>query len=252
MKRASEKRHWDRFWAASQRLEDVYGTDRRVVENLTKYVELEGLAVLEVGAGTGRDAEEIASLGACVVALDYSEESLRLMRAVVGGGVRIVCGEATRLPFGRENFDVVYHQGLLEHFRDPEGVLDENLRVLKKGGVLLVDVPQKYHYYTLLKHVAMAFGKWFAGWETEYSPRGLRRLVESRGARVLGIYGHSMSPPIWYRGIRRILLRSGVRLPMYPKGPRWLAGIQRFVRSMIPEGVRINTALVIGCVARKP
>jgi SAM-dependent methyltransferase len=252
MKRTSEKKHWDRFWAASARVDDVYGTDERIVENLSRYVNLDGLRVLEVGAGTGRDARAIAVLGGSVVALDYSEESLRLMHASVGQAVDIVCGDATRIPFAAETFDVVYHQGLLEHFRRPEEVLDENVRVLKRGGVLLVDVPQKYHYYTLLKHLLMAIGEWFAGWETEFTVRGLERLLESRGVRVLGVYGHNMSPPVWYRGLRRVLLGLRLRLPMYPRGPRWFAGAKRTLGSLVPEALRLNTALVIGCVTRKP
>jgi SAM-dependent methyltransferase len=252
MKRVSEKKHWDDFWAGSRNLDDVYGTDRRIVENLSRHVDVRTLRVLEVGAGTGRDAGEIASLGARVVALDYSEESLKLMGSAVGGRVSVVCGDATGLPFAPETFDVVYHQGLLEHFRNPADLLDENIRVLKRGGILLVDVPQRYHCYTVMKHTLMAFGKWFAGWETEFTVGGLKRLAESRGVRVLAVYGANMSPPVWYRGARKILLRTGVRLPMYPREPRWFSGVRRFARSVTPEWVRLNTSLVIGCVARKP
>ncbi len=252
MARVSERKHWDSFWAASRNVGDVYGIDRRIIDTLARHIGISGTSVLEVGAGTGRDAGAIASLGAKVVALDYSEESLRLMHSAVGSSIGIVCGDALKLPFMSESFGVVYHQGLLEHFRNPAEVLDENIRVLKHGGILLVDVPQKYHYYTILKHILMALGMWFAGWEMEFSAAGLKRLVESRGMRVVGIYGHTMSPPIWYRGLRRVVLKTGVKLPMYPRGPGWLAKIRGAIRTMMPESVRVNMALVIGCVAEKP
>jgi SAM-dependent methyltransferase len=252
MKRTSEKKHWDGFWAASRNLEDVYGTDRRIVENLLRHVDVRGMSILEVGAGTGRDAGELAALGARVAALDYSEESLSIMTAAVGDRVRVVCGDARCVPFAAETFDVVYHQGLLEHFRNPAEILDENIRVLKSGGLLLVDVPQRYHYYTLMKHALMAVGRWFAGWETEFTAGGLKRLAESRGVRVVALYGANLSPPVWYRGARKILLRAGVRLPMYPAGPGWLGGLRRVAASATPEWVRLHTALVVGCVARKP
>jgi ubiquinone/menaquinone biosynthesis C-methylase UbiE len=251
MKRASEKKHWDDFWAASSELDDVYGTDERIVRNLARYVDLRGRKVLEVGAGTGRDADVIASQAAIAYALDYSEQSLALMSKSVRHAVRIVCGDALRLPFRDETFDVVFHQGLLEHFRDPGEMLDENVRVLKKGGTLLVDVPQRYHYYTVLKHILIFLGKWFAGWETEFSAAELRRLVEARGMHVEGIYGHNPSPPIWYRGFRRVLLKLAIRLPMYPIRSRFFGRIQRFLRSLVPEKLHTNTAMVIGCVAKK-
>ncbi len=252
MARASDKKHWDSFWAASRNVEDVYGTDRRIVDTLARHVDLGREDVLEVGAGTGRDAAALAALGARVVALDYSEESLRLMHSTSSDTIGVVCGDALKLPFVSGTFGVVYHQGLLEHFRNPADVLDENVRVLKRGGIILVDVPQKYHYYTILKHVMMWLGVWFAGWETEFSAANLARLVESRGMRVVGMYGHNMSPPIWYRGMRRVVLKTGVKLPMYPKGPGWFSGIRGAVRGMTPDKFRVNTALVIGCVAEKP
>jgi ubiquinone/menaquinone biosynthesis C-methylase UbiE len=249
--RASEKKHWDNFWEACSELQDVYGTDDRIVENLTKYIDLAGRTVLEVGAGTGRDADKIASQDAITYALDYSEKSLTLMSESVRHDVRIVCGDAFNLPFLDESLDVVFHQGLLEHFRNPGDMIDEHVRVLKRGGALLVDVPQRYHYYTVLKHILILLGRWFAGWETEFSVAQLSRLVEKRGMRVVGVYGHNPSPPIWYRGARRILLKAGIRLPMYPVKPRGFERLHGAVRSMVPEKLRTNTAMVIGCIAIK-
>ena len=251
MKRASSKKHWDDFWGASSELDDVYGTDERIVENLSKHVDLKARMVLEVGAGTGRDTDKIASRDAIAYALDYSEESLSLMSRSVRHSVHIVCGDAFTLPFKNESFDVVYHQGLLEHFRNPGDMLDEHIRVLKTGGTLLVDVPQTYHYYTVLKHILIFFGKWFAGWETQFSVSELRRLIEARGLQILDVYGHNPSPPIWYRGLRQTLVKAGLTLPMYPTKARPLVAIQRFFRSHIPPTVYTNTAMVIGCVARK-
>lgn len=249
--RSSEKKHWDRFWAASRNLDDVYGTDDRILGQLERYCRLRGLTVLEVGAGTGRDAADVAGRGASMVALDYSEESLSLISGAVEGRVAIVCGDALRMPFADGRFDVVYHQGLLEHFREPGLLLDENVRVLKPGGLLLVDVPQRYHYYTFLKHILIAVGKWFAGWETEFSVRQLRRLIEERDLQVLGIYGHNMSPSIWYRGLRKLFLRTGVRLPMYPRPPRLIAGSWQLLKSCVPAALVLNTSMVIGVIARK-
>lgn len=252
MAQTSDKKHWDRFWSSSQERGEIYATDFRIVRNLKGRVDFERARVLEVGAGTGRDSAMIAEQGGAVCALDYSEEALKLLEQSSASGIAIVCGDAKALPFADETFDVVFHQGLLEHFRDPEVLLAENCRVLKRGGILLVDVPQRYHYYTVLKHIMMLFRIWFAGWETEFTVRGLRRIVEDAGLRVEHVYGENLSPPVWYRGLRKILLKFKIGLPMYPLQGRNAALARNGIRNAIPGKWRVNTAMVIGAIARKP
>jgi SAM-dependent methyltransferase len=252
MAQTSEKKHWDRFWARSQARGELYATDFRIVRNLEGLVEFDRVCVLEVGAGTGRDSDLMAERGGRVYALDYSEEALRLMQRSNAAGATIVCGDAKALPFPDESFDVVFHQGLLEHFRDPETLLAENARVLKRGGILLVDVPQRYHYYTVLKHIMMACRIWFAGWETEFTVGGLRRLVEESGLRVEDVYGENLSPPVWYRGLRKVLLKFKIGLPMYPLQGRRARAVRAGIKRAIPKRLYVNTAMVIGAIARKP
>ncbi len=238
MTQASEKRHWDAFWAHSRERGEVYSTDFRVARNLERHASFEGARVLEVGAGTGRDSARISGEGGNVCALDYSEEALKLMERTAGAGVMRICGDARTLPFSNETFDIVFHQGLLEHFREPSALLEEHVRVLKRGGVLLVDVPQRYHYYTVLKHGMMAFRIWFAGWETEFSAGELKRLVEDAGMEVMDVYGEHLSPPIWYRGLRKILLKFGIRMPMYPLQGRRARAVRESIKRACPRRAR--------------
>lgn len=253
MVQSSEKKHWDDFWASASDIQEVYANDDRIVENLETRLNFDGLRVLEVGAGTGRDSGAIAALGAEVWTLDYSEESLRLMKKNLAEAVNIVCGDALALPIAAGTLDVVFHQGLLEHFRnrDRDLLLKENHRVLKKDGYLLVDVPQRLHYYTFAKHVLMFFGKWFAGWETEFSPGELKRKMTDAGFDIVAVYGHNLYPPIWYRGIRKVLLKVGLRIPMYPLNLRVFEKMRRAFKAALPQSLLLNTSMVIGCVGRK-
>ncbi len=250
----SEKKHWDRFWTGAGEAEDVYSNEGRVAERLSRALPLEGKLVLEVGAGTGRDALDLARRGSRAVALDYSQASLRLIRSqlAAGAGASLVCGDAFALPFPDETFDVVFHQGLLEHFRNPDDLIAENARVLRRGGIMLVDVPQRYHYYTIVKHVLIAMNRWFAGWEREYSVGELERMLERHGFSVVESYGEWFDPPIWYRMLRRSLRPAGVSLPMYPRlfraMSRALAGPRRWLLERRPA---LYTTVIVGTVARK-
>lgn len=254
MTRSSEKRHWDEFWTAAGSAGEVYDNDGRIAAHLLQVADTRGMLVLEVGAGTGRDAAFLAGRGARVVALDFSRPALALMREALPDGVVVepVCADAFALPFRDATFDLVFHQGLLEHFRNPLEMLAEQRRVLRPGGHILVDVPQRWHYYTLIKHAAMAAGRWFAGWETEYSPRQLERLLERASLRVVATYGEWPSPPIWYRMLRRGLAPLGVRLPMRPRiftaFGRALGGVRERLLRLRPV---LYTTMVIGTIARK-
>jgi SAM-dependent methyltransferase len=214
---------------------------------------LQGQRLLEVGAGTGREGHELARRGALVCALDFSPEALRLSRQI-SGSVRLVRGDALATPFRDGSFDLVYHQGLLEHFRDPVRLLRENHRVVRRGGLVLVDVPQKYHIYTLVKQGLIAVNRWFAGWETQFSPREIRALVERVGFRCERVYGYGMHPGLLYRVAREAGKRVGVRLPLYPRFGlldgwyrRWHTLLRRLERSAVGPYL----TLTVGVVARR-
>lgn len=213
--------------------------------------------MLEVGAGSGRDTLGLVRAGATGFVLDYSPASLALVREQAqrqGLTVHVVQADALAMPFRDGAFDVVFHQGLLEHFRDPLPLLRENTRVTRQAGRVVVDVPQTVHPYTVMKNVLIALGRWFAGWETQFTPRGLERTLERAGLRVRRTYGDWMVPGLWYRVLRETLKRgAGWRLPLEPRGPAWWSSAWEGWRGRL-RGRRwaLYTCHVIGTVAEKP
>ncbi len=252
--RISKRKHWDAFWDAAERVDEVYSNEGRVESHLARVTSPEGKWILEVGAGTGRDGITLARRGAFVVLLDYSPSSFRMIRSQLAEDehVFLCCGDARALPFRDGVFDVVFHQGLIEHFRDPGVLIAENHRILHSGGLVLVDVPQRYHYYTVIKHAMITLGRWFAGWETEYSVGQLERLLRRHSFSIVTSYGEWLNPPIWFRMLRRALLPIGIRLPMYPS---FFAMVRkrcgRMRRVLLGMRIGMYTALVIGTIARK-
>lgn len=254
--RESTKKHWENFWSAKKHIHEVYSNNDRVLSNIRKVTDLNGKKVLEVGAGTGRDSFGMVRLGASVVMLDYSMNSLRIIRDLATEeqiNVYAVGGNAFSLPFYDETFDIVFHQGLLEHFRqkEAESLIRENVRVLKQGGLLLVDVPQRYHIYTILKHILIAMNKWFAGWEREFSIGELEKFLRSVGLQPVYRYGEWMYPSLLYRVIREILIKVGIKLPLYPKLSRLTSGIRYNLRNKFSKNLSLYTGISIGILARK-
>ncbi len=253
--RESTPGHWDRYWREHGRVEETYSNEDRLLRQV-EHLDLEGRRILEVGAGSGRDSIELGRRGAELYLVDYVMSAFDVIRSEArkaGLEVRCVCCDARMMPFRDGSFALVFHQGLLEHFRDPMPLLRENFRVTAPGGHCLVDVPQRYHPYTLVKHVLIALGKWFAGWETEFSPAHLRQLMEQAGFQVVGIGGDWMLPGFWYRSLRYALRGVGVaRLPLYPRILRWWAAATAWLRKLLRStGIGPWTFAMVNVLGRK-
>ncbi len=131
-----------------------------------------------------------------VVGVDRATGAIQVARKLSSSFERhpaFVAGDAAALSFPDETFDVVFSQGLLEHFRDPLPLLREQVRVLKPTGSLIVDVPQKYAglgLYSIRKHLKIRRGTWPWGWETEYSYVELKRMGEAAGLVPVDVGGY--------------------------------------------------------------
>jgi len=93
------------------------------------------LNVLDLGCGTGRHSLWLASVGATVTAVDFSEGMLAEARRKPGAeAIRFVVHDLhTPLPFAAE-FDLVVSGLVLEHLRDLDGFFAEARSVLRPGG----------------------------------------------------------------------------------------------------------------------
>ena len=192
-------------------------------------------------------------LGGDVSLLDYSEESLELIRLIRNKDrVQLVMGDARDCPFENATFDVVFHQGLLEHFPSPFALLCENHRILKRNGLLVVDVPQTVHVYTVIKHILISLGVWFGGWERQFTLGSLSKLLEALGFEPIYAYGDWSRPGILYKMLRQVFMKFKIALPMYPKYlgvlTRKFYNLQDRLRK---KKLFLYTVLSIGVIARK-
>ncbi len=177
----------ERLWRALRPLEPLAGT-----------------TLLDLGCGVGWATRLVAERGRVerAIGLDFSQTALRLAERHTSGHtappIDWVCGDGAALPFADAAFDRAFSFGSMEHFPDVRSGFTELARVLRPGGIAVTVVPNFYvRTGQPVEHRAT-----LAGW---------RRIIESAGLTVTGVWGDP-GPAIWKnRRPLRLALRLALR-----------------------------------------
>jgi len=113
--------------------------------------------VLDIGCGTGFATEGLLNEVETVYGLDQSAHQLEKAYAKFGrdGPVKFHRGDAERLPFRDDTFDVVWSSGSIEYWPNPVDALRECRRVGKPGAKVLIVGPD-YPNNTVFQKMADA------------------------------------------------------------------------------------------------
>ncbi|MDG5777584.1 methyltransferase domain-containing protein [Haloarculaceae archaeon H-GB2-1] len=138
-----------------------------------------GDRVLDVGCGTGFGTAGLLQYTDDVHALDQSVHQMEKAWAKFGkhDTVRFYRGDAERLPFEDDAFDVLWSSGSIEYWPNPVTALAEFRRVTKPGGQVLVVGPN-YPTNTLFQKVVDAIMLFYDADEADrmFSEAGFREF----------------------------------------------------------------------------
>jgi ubiquinone/menaquinone biosynthesis C-methylase UbiE len=130
----------------------------------------QGMNMLDVGCGTGRQLAHYQDKGGELFGIDISTQMLNVAKSNLKGEVGLVNGDALQLPYSMATFDLVTSSLFLHQLSAEKRliVLDEIIRVLKPDGqILLIDF-HPYSTHTIigtLTYLSIAIIEFFAGWE---------------------------------------------------------------------------------------
>ena len=119
------------------------------------------LRVAEVGCGSGRQTIPMLKAGADVIAVDLSEDLLKLARRKVlaeplPGRADFIVGTAENLPLRDRSFDAGLVFGSLHHFSDPPTALMGVARTIKPGGQFYImephNSPVRFVFDWMMRH----------------------------------------------------------------------------------------------------
>lgn len=153
-------------------------------------VENNARKVLDVGCASGSFVHHAKRRGMVAVGVDLDKDSIKFGTQ---NGLDLRHGKLGDMKFRKGEFDAVNLGDIMEHVKDPEGFLKECLRVLKKGGVLVVSTPNTNSMFP--KVTRWVYEKMGIMWSHptppyhlfDFSDENLRQVLERNGVEVLGI-----------------------------------------------------------------
>jgi SAM-dependent methyltransferase len=219
----------------------------RVLDNVTfgdwaKRTLKQGSCVLEVGCGSGRQTEVLIRLGMRSVAVDLSEELLRIARRKLEAqamerSADLIASSAEVLPIADGSFDACVIYGSLHHFANPGTALAKVTAALRRGGHFYMLEPHKSPVRFIFDWLMRVRPLWQeeASEDPLFTERQFREWL-GRGDVRVDIKMSTYLPPHLFYGIGQ---RPGERLLAWSDRIfSCLPGVRRLGGVIIAEGVK--------------
>jgi SAM-dependent methyltransferase len=154
--------------------------------------------VLDLGCGTGFHQETLRHYASQLIGADMSFGALKECRRNFSGEY-VVC-DINQLPFKKNSIDLIWIAGVLHHVPDTLPVVIKNItRILRTGGILLVDEPNKLNP---LNYFILKFSK--------ADPTGSEKSLSSASVKKILMDSHmKILSSDWYEFLSPLGLISG-------------------------------------------
>jgi len=117
---------------------------RQVLE-YAKNTETNTKTYLEIGCGSGFLGQELARNGWLFIGIDFSLQALLSLKKRLDNhkikNYLLIHGDIQSLPLRNDSVDLIYGGGVIEHFKNPQAVINHIFNSLTKDGVSFNAVP---------------------------------------------------------------------------------------------------------------
>lgn len=158
------------------------------------FFDVEDRLFFEAGCGTGRFCIKIAEerKDSHVIGMDLSDVALKLalkgkeLRSL--NNVHFLRGDIFKMPVRDDLFDVVFNEGVIEHFHDFEKTIDEMIRITRPEGKIIIAVPNWYCFpHTIYKKIVG--DKYLYGYEKSFKHNELISIFKDKGLSEIEVTG---------------------------------------------------------------
>jgi ubiquinone/menaquinone biosynthesis C-methylase UbiE len=172
--RQSGKRDFERYISSDEGLSSFLKNSR-------------GKTCFEFGCGNGRMTEFLAHVFNLVWVIDISSEMIKLAKKRLSRfkNVKYLKDGEERINLEDNSIDFIFSYAVLQHLpnkRMVENVLKEFYRIIKKGGLIKIQVRGKESHGGIFR-----FLKWYYG--VSFSGREIRNILDKIGFKIISIKG---------------------------------------------------------------
>lgn len=138
---------WNQYYSAPLTLDGVIRNLYGQKDFLSAIYDLGAHKMLEVGTGSGAMSIFFSWLGLEVTGVDVDPQVIQKAQAEAArfnGRAKFEVADTFHLAYPNQSFDLIFHQGLLEHFSDEDihRMLKEQLRVARR---VAFSVPNRWY-----------------------------------------------------------------------------------------------------------
>jgi ubiquinone/menaquinone biosynthesis C-methylase UbiE len=157
-------------------------------------------------------------------AVDINEAAIEIAKKMASEALppqlysklKFIVGDATKLDLEEEFYDVVVSFSTIDHISGKENrakAISEMCRVLKRGGYLVVTVPNKWDfYYSYHSNKLQREGKAIFCYEYQFSPLELKKMLTSNGLTIIDCASTSFNPYSYFDRLLRKLKLANLKI----------------------------------------
>ena len=189
---------WNPFWESEskEKIQNPRPRQKRAINVLDMYVR-RGMTVCDAGCGSGFYSWYFLSKGCRVYCIDYSEKAIEHTKYTTQGRAERYL-ERSLLDNNlvselRNTFDLIFTDGLIEHFSNIEQKkLMGNLVAMKKEtGIMVTFVPNILTYWEPIRRIFLHTPE---VWEKAFTMRRSTLLIKQSGQKIIEKGGVQVLP----------------------------------------------------------
>lgn len=170
------------------------------------------LRILEAGCGR-RWPLRLKDVPYTLTGIDLDEDALAIRKNVHNDLHEVVVGDLRTANFDEGAFDVVFNSFVLEHVHEAERVLQNFIRWLRPGGLLILKIPDRDSVYGFVTRFTphwfhILYVRYIGGWKWAGKPgygpyptvydavvsrRGIHDFAAKNGLAIRQEYGHAIA-----------------------------------------------------------